>query len=171
MRTAYCRGGIKINMKIITNLWIADDVSLVTIENMPNSIESIALVFDKMSEHGVNLDMISLVSSLAHTTGMSFTMSDEECAKALSVINGLQQDMPGIKVFVNAGNTKLSVYGEQMRNTPGACAQVFSVLAGHGIEVKMITTSEVDISVLIATEYADAAVAAVADRFGLELQV
>ena len=77
--------------------------------------------------------------------GLSFTISDQDLIEVLSFANTLKTET-GIKVIVSSVNHKISVYDPQMKNTPGMAARVFSAIDA---DIRLITTSEVEISLLV----------------------
>ena len=80
--------------------------------------------------------------------GLSFTISDQDLIEVLSFANTLKTET-GIKVIVSSVNHKISVYDPQMKNTPGMAARVFSAIAASDADIRLITTSEVEISLLV----------------------
>ena len=76
--------------------------------------------------------------------------------KVFETASKLRELHPELKLAISSGNTKISVFGEGMKNCPGVASKVFSAIALTGAEVRMITTSEVDISVLVYAHDGDA---------------
>ena len=140
----------------ISNISITDSVSLITIDNLPASVHFMAKVLTAISEKNINVDMINQASVEKRNTGtLSFTITDKDVPQALQVIAKFKQEERSILVEVNSNNTKICVYSELMPNTPGVAAAVFSTLADSQIETKLVTTSEVDISLLISEDDTD----------------
>ena len=96
----------------------------------------------------INVDMISLAPTHGAYTSISFTISDNDLGKILVFTSDLH-DHSNIKTIVSSGNCKISVYDQGMRNTPGVAAKVFAAAAKIDTDIRIITTSEVDISLLI----------------------
>lgn len=151
----------------ITDLWITDDVSMITVENMPNTIASIAKVFGALGQAGINIDMISYVPSQRDKCKVSFTISGRDFAKTLKILGDFQRILGDDATRVNSGNVKLTVSGEPMRDRPGVAASVFEVLAENSVEVKLITTSETEISFLVDEKDSDKAIGALKERFNV----
>ena len=148
--------------KVISKYSISDSLCLVTINNLPNKTRVVAAVLEKLATEEINLDMISqsiLVKSDVIT--LCFTVEEKVVTPALAALAALKSDEINFNVEINSANIKLCVYSELMPFTPGVAAKVLNALSARGIEVKMITTSDVDISLLIDDEHEDAAVAAV----------
>lgn len=152
-------------MRAVTDLWIDDDVTLISVERMPNGIISIARVLGALADEGINVDMISHVPQQKETISLSFSVAGEDFAKTLRVLGKFQKVLGDDATQANAGNVKLTVHGEEMRHEPGVAAKVFALLAEKEIEVAMITTSETEISFLIDAKDCDKAVEALKAYF------
>lgn len=143
-------------MEGITTITVTEEVALVTLRNSPADVRFISHVFHEIAKRGVNVDMISQTTPAGNQVSLSFTVSDEQIGAILEVCGLLHTETPQIKTDIISGNCKVSLSGEAMRTTAGVAAGVFDSLADIGIDMRMITTSEVDISILIPqTEYAD----------------
>lgn len=143
-------------MEGITTITATEEVALVTLRNSPADIRFISHVFGEIAKRDVNVDMISQTTPVGNQISLSFTVSDEQIGAILEICGLLHTETPQIKTDISSGNCKISLSGEAMRSTPGMAAGVFDTLAEIGIDIRMITTSEVDISILIPqTEYAD----------------
>jgi len=84
-----------------------------------------------------------------------FTVSGSDMVKALSLLKKMKADGLEIKPLVSSGNTKIQLYGEEMREMYGVAARAIDVVARTGVQVVIITTSEVDISMLCANVNVD----------------
>lgn len=143
-------------MKGITTITVTEDVALVTLRGSPAEIHFISHVFSEIAKKGVNVDMISQTTPVGNQVSLSFTVSDEQIGIILELCGLLHTETPQVKTDISSGNCKISLSGEAMRTSPGVAACVFDTLADIGTDIRMITTSEVDISILIPqTEYAD----------------
>ncbi|WHH59021.1 ACT domain-containing protein [Petroclostridium sp. X23] len=151
--------------KSITTLSVVNDVTLVTLNNIPNKIETIANIFTAIAKESVNIDMISQTAPYRDVINISFTLPDDALSTVLNTVGRFKKTIPELRVEVNSNNSKLSVYGEVMRTTPGVAARVFTILAQENIQVKLVTTSEVDISCLIYERDAGKAMEAIKREF------
>jgi len=152
----------------VTKINVTYNVALVTIDKLPNDTRLISDIFSALAQKNINIDMISHAPPYRGSISISFSILSEDLVSALSVVNTFKQSVKDLRVEVDAGNTKLQVYGEGMRNLPGVAARLFTILADEGIEIKLVTTSEVDISYLIYEKDVDKAVDAVAKEFDLQ---
>lgn len=125
-----------------------NDITLITLQNCPSELSFISNLFQKIADFDVNVDMISLAPTQGAFTSISFTISDNDLDKILAFTSNLR-DTSNIKTIVSSGNCKISVYDQNMKNTPGVATKVFAAAANIETDIRIITTSEVDISLLI----------------------
>ncbi|MGI6778664.1 MAG: ACT domain-containing protein [Acetivibrionales bacterium] len=154
--------------KAVTNITTTYNVALVTVDNLPNNMGLISQIFNTIAEQNINVDMISQAPPYRGTINLSFSLPSQDLVKAISSLNKFKKQVPELLVEVDADNTKLSVYGEGMKNLPGVAAKLFTLLANNGIEVKLVTTSEVDISYLIYDKDVDRAIDAIKTKFDIK---
>lgn len=153
-------------MDIVTNITVLEDVALITLRNSPADIRFIANVFKKIAELGINVDMISQTAPLGGRINLSFTVSGEDLGGILELFAVLRNDNPELKSDISSGNCKISIYGEEMRSKPGVAADAFEAIAKLGVDVRLITTSEVDISILVPKVDYETAYDALKKHFG-----
>ncbi len=136
-------------MDVITTITATEDVALVTLRRSPADIRFIAHVFSEIAKRGVNVDMISQTTPVEDRINLSFTVPDSRLDAILDVCAALRKETPELKTDISSGNCKLSLSGDAMRSLPGVASKVFDTLADSGADIRIITTSEVDISILI----------------------
>jgi aspartate kinase len=136
-------------MDALTKITLNEDVALVTLRNSPSDMKFFSRVFGEIARKGINVDMISQTAPLGGLTSLSFTVPDESLGDILEIFARFRAEYPGIKSDISGGNCKISFFGEQMRYMPGVAANVFEAIAGMKVDIIIITTSEIDISVLI----------------------
>lgn len=151
----------------VTKLNITYNVALVTIDKLPNNTRLISDIFNTIAQKKINIDMISQAPPFRGTMSISFSLPADDLVTALSTLNSFKKVVKDLQIEIDADNTKLQVYGEGMRNIPGVAARLFNTLADEGVEIKLVTTSEVDISYLIYEKDADKALQSVKREFGL----
>lgn len=137
-----------------------DNITLVTLAGFPVQVDRIADIFQSISEYGINIDMISMAPTQGAFTGLSFTISDSDLVDVLAFASKLKEETD-VKVVVSSVNHKISVYDPAMKNTPGIAAKVFSAIAGTGADLRLITTSEVEISLLVTEADFDTVLSAI----------
>lgn len=135
-------------MSATTVISTVNNITLVTLEGFPAKSDTIAQIFDAISQYEINIDMISMAPTHGAVTTLSFTISDNDLVDILSYVTDLKKKMP-IKVIVSSVNHKISVYDPAMKNTPGIAAKVFCALDSTDADIRLITTSEVEISLLV----------------------
>lgn len=128
---------------------VTENVTLISLNDSTSDIGVIAKIFEFLSNDGIDVDMISQIPPHSSTPCLSFTVNDEDLGKVFSVASRLRELLPEVKLGISSGNSKISVFGEDMKDCPGIAAKVFSAVSEVGAEVRMITTSEVDISILV----------------------
>lgn len=147
---------------------ITENMSLITLYRIPYAMDLLGTIFTELSERGINVDMISQTAPLGGAISISFTLPEEDLPKALAITGSHREEIEGYRSEVSTGNSKLSFFGDSMRTTPGVAAYVFSTLADLGVDAKLITTSEVDISILVEKSSLEHLERKLAEAFGLE---
>ena len=137
---------------------VFEDITLVILQNIPADLRFVTEVFEKIAGMGVDVDMISLSPAQSSQTSLSFTINDEDLAKILGYTGKLNDG--SVKVIVSSGNCKISIDDAGMENCPGVAARVFSAAAEAETDIRLITTSESQISLLITKPNLDAVYAA-----------
>lgn len=133
---------------VITNITISEDITLVSLNNVPGNTTFIAGFFKEVADNHINVDMITMSASQGSSVIVSFTAEDNYLTDILSVTGRFKKNCPALRTDVNSGNFKVSFYGENMKYLPGVAASIFHFFAAEGIDIKLITTSEVDVSCL-----------------------
>ena len=141
---------------IITNVSIMKEVVLI---NLNHTDLNVAQLFTQLAQEGVSVDVISQT----YEKDISFTISKEDCAGALKIIESLGEQEYRIKDDVS----KVSIIGNAMRNQPGVAADVFEVFANESIHFHQVSTSEISISFIIDSEDTERTVKALAAAFNL----
>ncbi len=153
---------------VIRGVSLDKNQAKVTLVGVPDKPGMAARVFQQLADSAINVDMI--VQNVSHgsdtpSTDLSFTIDKPDVAKAQGVIDGMRGDI-GFGVALTDENIgKLSIVGVGMRSHSGIAAKVFEVLAAAGVNIQMISTSEIKISVVIGIDKAEEATRAVHDAF------
>ena len=136
-------------MKTIQNISVVEDVTLVSLNDSPADTNTISRIFDMISTNNIDVDMISQTPPHSNKPHLSFTVSGDDLGKILELSAKIRDLYPDVKLSVSNGNCKISVFGEAMKGQPGVAAKVFAAAAKANTDIIMITTSEVDISMLV----------------------
>lgn len=154
--------------KPVTNIDVYYSISLITIDNLPDDIRLISDIFTSIAEENINIDMISKAPPYKGNVNISFSLPSEDLVKAITALNKYKDIVNELIIEVDAYNTKVSVFGEEMKNIPGVAAKLFTVFAEEGIEIKLVTTSEMDISYLVHEKDVDRVIASIKKTYSLE---
>ncbi|OQB15554.1 MAG: Aspartokinase [Firmicutes bacterium ADurb.Bin193] len=143
----------------------ASEVALVTLTNIPNTAAVLADIFGEIGAAKINVDMICQTVPYKDKINLSFTINESDLQKTLEVVGGLKERYKGIVTEVSAGNCKFMIYSELLKTQWGVAARLFSALAQNGLEIKLITTSDTEISVLLDSVSFDKATAVLKKEF------
>lgn len=141
--------------------------SKVTIQHVPDKPGVAARIFTAMAEAGVNVDMIVQNVSEAGETDISFTVPDGDTRRATEVLVGLVETIGAQGHSVDADIGKVSLVGAGMKTHPGVAARMFAALAEAGVNIEMISTSTIRLSVVVRRGDVETAVRAIHEAFEL----
>jgi aspartate kinase len=128
-----------------------------------------ASIFGPLADAGINVDMIvQNVSEDGRRTDLTFTCGRSELDRALDAIRKAAPRIGYKDLVSDAGVAKVSIIGMGMRAHPGVAQTMFKTLAEKGINIQVISTSEIKVSVLIAEDYVELAVRALHSAYGLD---
>jgi aspartate kinase len=152
----------------VTGLAYSRDEARVTLVNVENRPGVSASIFGPLAERGINVDMIvQNVTEDGKSTDLTFTVSKGDLARAMEIVQGA--NMPKFEsVHTDANVAKVSVIGVGMKSHAGVAADMFKTLADKNINIIVISTSEIKISVLISEEYIELALRALHTAYGLD---
>ena len=155
----------------ISGIAYSPDEAKVTIQGLPDKPGIAAAIFGELSENHINVDMI-VQSATGEGQGadITFSLGRGDLAKALELINAGRERLGFQDLVATENVTKISVVGMAMRSQPGVAGTMFETLAERGINIEVISTSEIKISVLIASEYTELAVRSLHSAFGLDAE-
>lgn len=151
----------------MTAITYCENVALVTLRNVPCESNCIADLFSAISTSGINVDMISQTAPQGKNISLAFTISMEAMGLLMPLVNGLKGTYPELTMELSPGMTKINFFDPEMVTTPGVAAKVFSTFAQVNLVMTMITTSTVDISVLVPQSLEDAALEQCKKVYGL----
>ena len=153
----------------ISGIAYSPDEAKITIVSLPDRPGVAAAVFGQLADHHVNVDMIvQSASSTTKTTDISFSVGRLDIEKAVDIIKKSQDTLEFDTIVADPNISKISVVGTAMRSQPGVAKTMFETLAAKGVNIQVISTSEIKISVLIEAEYTELAVRSLHTAFGLD---
>ena len=138
-----------------------------TVHRIPDKPGVAAAIFEMLSEKSINVDMIVQNVSEDGFTDLSFTVTTEDIEKTELLADYLRKVSGAERVTSDPHIAKVSVVGVGMRSHSGVAAKVFKTLAEKGINIEMISTSEIKISLVVQQDRAEEAVIALHDAFDL----
>src|SRR5580700_1939595 len=153
---------------VIRGVTLDENQAKVTLVEVPDQPGVAAKVFKAIADANINVDMI--VQNISHTpnapaTDLSFTVDKPDLPKAAKIIDGLRKTIGAREVIADQNIGKLSIVGVGMRSHPGVAAKMFETLAGAGVNIQMISTSEIKISVIVDITKGKQAMRLVHDAF------
>ena len=149
---------------------LAKDEARITLENVPDQPGSSHALFSRLAASGIAVDMIVQNVGQGGRADISFTVPADDLSEAIELSSAVAKDLRATGVSHDAALAKVSVVGVGMEREEGVAGRMFSALSAAGINVRMITTSEIKISALVDKADAQAAVQAVHRAFGLEAE-
>lgn len=160
--------GQSMEQPIISGIAFNRDEAKVTLLGVPDKPGVAYQILGPIAEANIDVDMI--VQNVGHdgTTDFSFTVSKNDLKKALAILDQLKTSLGARAVEGDRSVCKVSIVGVGMRSHPGVAAKMFKVLADEGINIQMISTSEIKISVVIDEKYLELAVRALHKAFDLD---
>ena len=155
---------------VVSGIAYSRDEAKMTLSSVADRPGTAAAIFERLSEAGINVDMIIQNISEDGQTDMTFSCPTDQVVRAETALNtakfGGQIDFKNLLADTNVA--KISAVGIGMRSQSGVAAKMFKTLSEEGINIKVIATSEIKISVLIDRKYMELAVQALHDAFELE---
>jgi len=142
--------------------------SKITILGVPDRPGVSADIFEALAKANVNVDMIVQNTSTAGTTDISFTVPKADVATAEPVMARVAKQLNAGAVTHDDGIAKVSLVGAGMKTSPGVAAKMFRVLADNGVNIEMISTSTIRVSVVVRAAMMQTAVQALHTAFGLD---
>ena len=144
------------------------DVAKVTVVGVPDHPGIAATIFQPLAEAGVSVDTIVQNASINNITDLTFTVAQSQLDEAMKVMRPIAKSIGARELIGDPSLGKVSVIGTGMQNTPGYAARMFTTLSKAGINIQMITTSEIRITVIIEESKVKEAVRALHKAFELE---
>ena len=154
--------------KVVTGIAFSRDEAKITLQDVADRPGIAASIFGPLATAGVNVDMIVQNISEDGRTDMTFTVHLDDFDRALATIEGAAAEIGFKGLVADRDVAKVSVVGIGMRSHTGVAQRMFAALADEGVNIQVITTSEIKVSVLIQRRYMELAVRALHSAFGLE---
>lgn len=145
------------------------NVAKITVISVPDHPGIAAAIFEPLAKANISVDTIVQNASIENITDLTFTVARSDLVKAMSIIEPVIKSIGAKRCVTDSTLAKVSIVGTGMQNTPGYAARMFRALYEQGINIQLITTSEIRITCIIAEDRVKDAVQALHKAFELEI--
>jgi len=156
--------------EVVSGVTYDRDQAKITIVRVPDRPGVAARLFTPLSEHNIVVDMIIQNASVEGYTDLTFTVSRKDINEARSIVETVVSEIGARGLEMDEDVAKVSIIGVGMISHSGVAARMFNVLAQEGINIMMISTSEIKISCVVKAKYTELAVTTLHNAFGLDRQ-
>jgi aspartate kinase len=161
--------GSNMERQLITGIAYDKNEARITLTDLPDRPGTVAAIFGPLADANINVDMIvQSTPRSGEKADITFTVPKAALAHTTDVLEKLKEQIGFTDMLANTNVSKVSVVGVGMRSNPGVAAAMFQALAGRGINILAITTSEIKVTVLIDEEYTELAVRVLHTTYGLD---
>jgi aspartate kinase len=158
-----------VEKEVLSGIAYSRDEAKIALHGVADRPGVASTIFGALADSAINVDMIvQNVSEDGRTTGITFTVTKADLDRALHLLEGQKDDIGFRRIVSDANVVKISVIGVGMRSHAGVAQLMFKALAEKGINIQVISTSEIKISVLVAEEYTELALRALHTAYGLD---
>jgi aspartate kinase len=169
--TLVCDEDEIVEKELVSGIAYSRDEAKITVIKVPDRPGIAASVFGPLADANVNVDMIvQNVSEDGRFTDLTFTVSRADFDRAIQLLTAKKDELGYERLMTDNHVVKVSVIGMGMRSHAGVAQKMFSTLAEKGINIQVISTSEIKVSVLLAEDYTELAVRALHSAYGLDAQ-
>ena len=159
-----------VEQELVSGIAYSRDEAKITLIQVADRPGVAAGIFGPLADASVNVDMIvQNVSADQKTTDLTFTVTKADLDRAVAILEERRDDLGYAGLVADADVVKVSVIGVGMRSHAGVALRMFQTLAEKGINIQVISTSEIKVSVLIAEEYTELALRALHGAYGLDV--
>lgn len=134
---------------VVRGIAFEDNISRVTIEGLNNELQTLSTIFTALAKEQLNVDIIIQNVTANNRLSISFSIKTVDVESALAVLKEYKSTLGYTRIEHESGLAKVSIVGSGMISNPGVAAEMFEVLAGEKIEVKMVSTSEIKVSTVV----------------------
>jgi len=157
----------KVEAPLVSGVAYDKNEAKITLQGVPDKPGIATKIFTPLAEANINVDMIVQNVSAEGHTDLTFTVPKSDFKKALEIVKNTAKDIEARNVIADESIAKVSVVGVGMRSHSGVAAKMFDLLSKEGINIMMISTSEIKVSCVIDNKYTELAVRVLHDGFGL----
>ena len=154
---------------VVSGIAHSGNEAKITLVRVPDRVGVAASLFGSLAAANINVDMIvQNVSHDGNATDLTFTVAQPDMDRTLRLVGGMREELGFERVAGDSDVVKISVIGVGMRSHAGVATTMFSALAERGINIQVISTSEIKISVLVASTYTELALRSLHSAYGLD---
>lgn len=154
--------------RLVSGIAFSREEAIISLSGVPNRAGVEGLILGKISDANIEIDMIAQNAGTKEISDFTFTLQRKDYPKAIKIVEGLATELGAMSLKSNANVAKLSLVGIGMRSHSGVASSMFKALGNADINIQMITTSEIKISVVIAESDLERGVQAVHTAFELD---
>jgi aspartate kinase len=166
--TLVCEEDKSMENVVVSGIAYDKNEAKLAISGVPDTPGVAAKIFGVLDTQNIVVDLIVQTASREGRTDLSFTVGKTDLAKAREIVERVAREINAGGVETDSDVAKVSIVGVGMRNHSGVAAKMFQVLASEGINIQIISTSEIKVSCLIQSKYTELAVRALHTAFGLD---
>lgn len=137
---------------VVRGVAFEDEITRVSVLGLPNSLSGLSTIFSSLAAAHINVDIIIQSMTEAENSSLSFSIKNEDLVETVKVLEKNREQLSYDRIEWESGLAKVSIVGSGMISNPGVAAEMFEVLAGSGIQVKMVSTSEIKVSAVVIQE-------------------
>jgi aspartate kinase len=152
---------------VVRGVAFEDQITRVSVLGVSISLKGLSTIFTTLAQHHINVDIIVQSRTEANTANISFSIKSNDLAETLDVLESNKEVLNYKEIESETGLAKVSIVGSGMVSNPGVAAKMFEVLEGNGIQVKMVSTSEIKVSTVLEEQQMVHAVEALHEAFEL----
>jgi aspartate kinase len=157
-----------VEKRVVSGIAYSRDEAKITVQRVADRPGVAAAIFGPLADNAINVDMIVQNISEDGHTDLTFTVARSDLDRAVAVLEECRNTLGFYDLKPDSNVVKISVIGVGMRSHAGVAKQMFKTLADKGINIQVISTSEIKVSVLIAAEYTELALRALHTAYGLD---
>lgn len=158
-----------VEQEVVSGIAYSKDEAKITLVRVADQPGVAAAIFGPLSDASVNVDMIvQNVSEDGKATDMTFTVVKEDFERAMAILESNKESLGYERLLSDSNVVKISVIGVGMRSHAGVAQRMFTALAEKGINIQVISTSEIKVSVLVSEDYTELALRALHTAYGLD---
>jgi aspartate kinase len=156
---------------VVRGIAFEDQVTRVSVLGLRNELTTLSTIFSTLAKQGLNVDIIIQSTTSDNKTSISFSVKTGDLEDTISILEQHKSVLNYEKIEFESGLAKVSIVGSGMVSNPGVAAEMFEVLANEGIEIKMVSTSEIKVSTVLSAEDMVTAVDILHSAFELSKEV